>query len=78
MFFNHYSEIEEFLDSLPYSPAIHSLYPPHQDKYSAINSDLNKLGIDAMKLSSDFAHAKVKIVDEDISSESTQRTGRTS
>ena len=73
MFFNNYSEIEEFLEKLNHTSAIYSKISSHNDKYSAINSDLNKLGIDAMKISSDFANAKIKIVDKDISSESTER-----
>ena len=74
MFFNNYSEIEEFLEKLNNTPAIYSHDSSHHEKYSAINSDLNKLRNDAMKMSSDFANAKLKIVDKDISSELTERT----
>ncbi|APJ02585.1 hypothetical protein [Silvanigrella aquatica] len=71
MFFADYSEIEEFLERLHHTPAIYSSAPTPN---IAINNDLNKLGIDAMKLSSDFANAKLKIEDKDMNRESAERT----
>jgi hypothetical protein len=71
MFFADYSEIEEFLEKLHHMPAVYSYAPTPN---IAINNDLNKLGIDAMNLASDFALAKLKNEDKDMKSESAERT----
>lgn len=73
MFFNDYSELEEFLEKLHNTPAVYSYQLSPHDSISILNSDLNKLEIDAMKLSSSFASAMTKIASKDNSSESSER-----
>ncbi len=62
MFFSHYSEIEDFLDKLNNTPAVYSYQTTNQESVIALCSDFNNLENDGIHLSSDFTHAKVKIM----------------
>jgi hypothetical protein len=73
MFFSDYSEIEDFLDNLYYTPAVYSYQATNQESVIALCSDFNNLEIDGIHLSSDFTHAKVKTMNKDSSSESSER-----